>query len=206
MHVREPRVSNVIGFVDELALQAQCSGDILQQNAAYNGYHHDTTCNNVMAFSPTGKIFFAALNYPGSFHDAQVCHDLIRWCIDSLDEHALCVDQGFPRSGVMWGKFVGPLSRRQRQNLPPALRDVLQESHGIYVSLRQASEWGMRTLQGTFPRLKSRLTSNKLKRLRIIQGVVLLHNFRTKVVGLNQIATVFNPHLDTYDRIARYFN
>ena len=45
VHVREPRVSNVIGFVDGLARQAKCSDDILQQNAAYNGYHHDTTYN-----------------------------------------------------------------------------------------------------------------------------------------------------------------
>jgi len=83
--------------------------------------------------------------------------------------------------------------------------------HALYISLRQASEWGMRSLQGTFSRLKSRLTSDKLKRKNIIYGIVLLHNFRTEFVGLNQIATVFNPmyeqyiHLETYDRIARYF-
>ena len=71
----------------------------------------------------------------------------------------------------------------------------------------------MRALQRTFARLKSRLPSNNAKRLAIIQSIiVLLHNFRTEFAGLNQIATVFNPHyepyvnLESYDRIARYFN
>ena len=69
----------------------------------------------------------------------------------------------------------------------------------------------MRALQGTFCRLKSRLTSNKLKRKAIIVSIALLHNYRTEEVGLNQIATIFNPeyeqliNLENYDRIARYF-
>jgi hypothetical protein len=79
------------------------------------------------------------------------------------------------------------------------------------VSLRQSSEWGMRALQGTFVRMKSRLTSNKRKRRQILTVIILLHNFRTDVVGLNQIATVFNVEYESYlnirnyDRIAQYY-
>ena len=71
---------------------------------------------------------------------------------------------------------------------------------------------GLRSLQGSFTKLKSRVTSNKLKRKYMIGGIVLLHNFRTHYVGLNQIATVFNPlyeqylNIDNYDRIARYYD
>jgi mannitol/fructose-specific phosphotransferase system IIA component (Ntr-type) len=70
----------------------------------------------------------------------------------------------------------------------------------------------MRALQGTFTRLKSRLTSDKEVRGVIILCIILLHNYRTEFVGLNQIATVFNEHyeqlikLDNYDRIARYYD
>ena len=69
----------------------------------------------------------------------------------------------------------------------------------------------MRALQGSFARLKARLTSNKEKRFKIILAIVLLHNFRTRHVGLKQIATVFNPHhdqyvnLNGYDKIRRYY-
>jgi len=69
----------------------------------------------------------------------------------------------------------------------------------------------MRALQGPFSILKARLGSNKKKRGMILLGIVLLHNFRTNYVGLNQIATVFNPYyeqyinLENYDRIRNYF-
>ncbi len=131
--------------------------------------------------------------------------------VAELNDYILCVDQGFPRSGDLLDKFVGPMSEKRRRKLSPILRGALLELHNLYVSLRQAAEWGMRALQGTFSRLKSRLTSCKVKRRLIIIGIILLHNFRPELVGLNQIATAFNPHyaqyvnIDGYDRIARYY-
>ena len=69
----------------------------------------------------------------------------------------------------------------------------------------------MRALQSTFVRMKSRLTSNKRKRKRILTVIILLHNIRTHVFGLNQMDTVFNVAYDAhinirnYDRIAQYY-
>ena len=68
---------------------------------------------------------------------------------------------------------------------------------------------GNEGLQGSFARLKSKLTSYKSTRKLIINCIVFLHNFRTHYVGLNQISTVFNPEYERfinvvgYDRIAR---
>jgi hypothetical protein len=208
---REPKVRNIIGFVDGVSIPVQCSDEEEAQNAAYNGYHHDTMCNNVFAFAPTGKVIFACINFPGSWHDSSVCESLIEIVLEKIGVYAFCVDQGFTRNGELYGKFVGPLSKRVRKQLAPALRELLMAKHALYISLRQSSEWGMRSLQGSFSRLKSRLTSNSAKRQKLILSIVLLHNYRTDCVGLNQIATVFNPeyqqyiHLETYDRIARYF-
>lgn len=210
--VREPAVTNVIGFVDGVSIPVQCSDNEEQQNAAYNGYHHDTMCNNVLAFAPNGKVIYACINYPGSWHDSQVSASLIDVVIRKIGNYSFCVDQGFPRSGELFDKFVGPISTKRRAQLAPALRDLILQRHALYVSLRQASEWGMRALQDTFARLKSRLTSNKQKRQLIIYTILLLHNFRTEYVGLNQIALVFNQHyeqlinINGYDRISRYFN
>jgi alpha-acetolactate decarboxylase len=70
----------------------------------------------------------------------------------------------------------------------------------------------MRALQGSFSRLKTRLTSDSHRRGQILQAVMLLHNYRTHHEGLNQIANVFNPEyeeyisVDGYDRIKRYFD
>ena len=63
---REPSINNVIGFVDGVSLPIQCSEDPTEQDANYNGYHHDTRCNNVFALSSVGKFIYACMNYPGS--------------------------------------------------------------------------------------------------------------------------------------------
>jgi len=211
VHRRAPNVVDVIGFTDGLSLPIQCASDPISQATNYNGYHHDTMINNVFCFSPTGKIIFACINFPGSWHDSQVSLSLISKVVRNIGDFKICVDQGFPRSGDLLNKFVGPLSRRARSNLPEETRRAALRRHNTYVSLRQSSEWGMRALQGTFVRMKSRLTSNKRKRRQILTVIILLHNFRTDVVGLNQIATVFNVEYESYlnirnyDRIAQYY-
>ena len=207
---REPTVSDVIGFTDGLSIPVQCASDSISQAINFNGYHHDTMVNNTFTFGPNGKIIHACINYPGSWHDSSVSQSLIEMVIKFIGNFKLCIDQGFPRSGKLFNKFIGPMSSTTRRKIAPCLRKRLLVKHNKYVSLRQSSEWGMRALQGTFSRLKSRLTSNKEKRRKIILSIVLLHNFRTHYVGLNQIATVFNPlyqqyiNIDNYDRIKKY--
>ena len=69
----------------------------------------------------------------------------------------------------------------------------------------------MRGLQGTFPRCKKRLPGDDKMRRLVIEAIVLVHNFRTDLVGYNQIKTVFEPeyarveNLEGYDRIAQYY-
>jgi len=189
----------------------QCCDEVIEQNKNYNGYRHDIHLNNVLAFAPTGKIIYAALNYPGSWHDSQVAEGLVEIVIATIGAFCMCVDQGFPRSGELFEKFVGPISKKAKKQLNPLLRDLLMARSGLFTSLRQAAEWGMRALQGSFSRLKARLSSDKKKRGMIVLSIILLHNFRTEYVGLNQIATVFNPeyeqyiNLENYDRIRDYF-
>jgi hypothetical protein len=211
VQAREPLVDNIIGFVDGFSAEIQCSSNHLDQNAYYDGYLHDTFVNNVLVFSPEGKVIAAAINYPGSWHDSTVALNIIDACDAHLENYAICVDQGFPRSGRLLHKFVGPLNVHTRRNLLPELRAYMLRKHAIYVSLRQAAEWGMRALQGTFARLKSRMTSSKPNRQLLILSILYLSNFRAQHVGLNQIATVFNPeyrqliNIEGYDRIARFY-
>jgi hypothetical protein len=59
-------------------------------------------------------------------------------------------------------------------------------------------------------RCKKRLPGNAWKCKKVIQSIVLIHNFRTVLVGLNQISTVFDPeykryiNLSSYDRIKKF--
>ena len=130
---------------------------------------------------------------------------------NKIGHYKICVDQGFPWTGDADGILVGLYSRRSAANLAPTLREYLLRLSNCYVSLRQASEWGMRGLQGSFPRIKRRLPSNRLKRRRIIESIVHLHNFRMHVIECNQINKVFDPEYESViqlngnDRIRRYY-
>ena len=205
---RDRHIPDVIGFLDGCQFRIQCS---VEDNPTYYSYHGDTTINNIFLFSPKGTIIYARVNFPGSWHDATLARQLMEIAQTKLYEFKIVVDQGFKRSGVMLNKFVGPLSKRARANLDPQnRRDILRLSNR-YVSLRQAAEWGMRSLQGTFTRLKTRLTSDHSKRRKLLTSILYLHNFRTNVMDVGQIATVFGEEyercvsIDGYDRLKNYF-
>jgi hypothetical protein len=208
---REPEVDDVIGFMDGLSLVSECTSEVFEQNAMYNGYHSETMVNNIIAYGPDGKVFLAAINFPGSWHDGSITANILPYIRERIGNYKMCIDQGFPRSGDASFILVGPISRRQARRLAANLRQYLLTISNVYVSLRQASEWGMRGLQGTFPRFKKRLPGNAFKRSLVIKSIVFIHNFRTEIVGLNQIRTVFDPEyeryisLHGYDRIRRYY-
>jgi len=189
--IREPLVDNVIGFIDGLRLPVECSSDEIAQSVDYSGYNHDTMCNNVFVFSSSGKIVLASINCPGSWHDSSTACDLLAFLRDNLNGYKICADKRFPLSKHFEDKLVGPLTTKQISNLQrlsTSERNAKERLHNAYTSLRQSAEWGMRALQGTFCRLKTRLCSNKNKRKLVIRSIILLHNFRTHYIGLNQIA------------------
>ena len=96
------------------------------------------------------------MNAPGSWPDSTVCLPLV----------ATVLDRG-PRIPSLWW-FDGPYSAKSKKKLARVTKRLLLERANVYVSLRQASEWQIRTLQGSFSRLKARRTSDKFKRQEII--------------------------------------
>jgi hypothetical protein len=107
--------------------------------------------------------------------------------------------------------LAGPITKRAASRLHRDFREYLLQISNVYKSLRQASEWGMRGLQGAFPRWKKRLPSDHFQRRLVIEAIVLIHNYCTELVGFNQISTVFDSkyvhiqNLEVYDRIAQYY-
>ena len=74
---------------------------------------------------------------------------------------------------------------------------------------RQAAEWGMRTLQGAYARLKSCMTADKVKRARILRVCFALHNFQVRRCGITQIGQAFSVDwedgvLGAKDRVALF--
>jgi hypothetical protein len=175
--LREPTISNVIGFMDGLGLATEMTDERIQQNAYYCGYDCDTMVNNVLVFGPDGKVFFCAINYPGSWLDGTLTTYLFLHIKERIGDYKIWFNQGFPRSGDTTGILVGPIPERSACRLHPLVRDNLIRLSNVYTALRQVSEWGMHILQGTFPRCKKRLLSDKDKHRHVLECIVLVHNF-----------------------------
>ncbi len=84
IEAREPLVNDVIGFMDGVSFASQCSDERIIQNAMYSGYVCDTTINNIFAYGPDGKVFFCALNFPGSWSDGAVIARFIPYIKEQL--------------------------------------------------------------------------------------------------------------------------
>ncbi len=72
VRMREPMVDDIIGFMDGVSFLAECTNDCVEQNPMYCGYNCDTMVNNVFAYGPDGKIFFASISFPGSWADGSL--------------------------------------------------------------------------------------------------------------------------------------
>ena len=63
-------------------------------------------------------------------------------------------------------------------------------------SARQTAEWGMLTMQASFPRVKDRFVYKERGERRIVLKMfVMFYNMRARMVGINQIQNTYMRHL-----------
>ncbi len=86
------------------------------------------------------------------------------------------MDQGFPQGGEAAGILFGPVQQQFARRLHRDVQDWIIALSNVYTSLCQASEWGMRGLQGTFPRCKKRLPSDSFRRMQVIEAIVYMND------------------------------
>ena len=69
--------------------------------------------------------------------------------------------------------------------------------YGAITRQRQAVEWGMRSIQSSFQRVKIPMPSDQHHRRKILEVMFRLHNFRVSETGVNQIRRVFfEPYIE----------
>jgi DDE superfamily endonuclease len=191
-----PALTNCWGAMDGLKIRLQKSGNAQVQNLFYNGWTHDHYISNLFLFSPDGKIRACYTNAPGTMHDST----LAKWggLYDKIDElyrtrqAKVVVDSAFAsdKRDSVYKSYQCNMDNNGnvRQN------SIIQRQA---TSVRQLSEWGMRGLQASFPRLKDRMPyEEKGARRLTMRLIVYLYNYRAAVVGMNQIQSVFMPWLE----------
>jgi hypothetical protein len=177
IQARELLADDVIDFMDGVSFQTECTSKCVQQNVLYCGYNCDTMVNNVFAFGPNGKVFFAAVNFPKSWAGGSLTAQFLHQMKRRIGRFKICVDQGFPKGGDASGTFVGPVLKRQARRLHHDISNYLLWISNVHTLLCQASEFGKRGMQGTFPKCKKRLPSDDEMHHLVIDAIVLVHNF-----------------------------
>ena len=83
----------------------------------------------------------------------------------------------------------------------------LKKRNKQLVSARQAAEWGMRAIQGSFSRLKLPMPALDHEfRAEVIKLAVRLHQLRCQSVGINQTARVYQEVEDDFSLLSQSFH
>jgi hypothetical protein len=189
-----PVLTDVWAACDGLKLKIQASGNYLKQNHYYNGWTHGHYVNSVLLFAPDGRIRGCTLNCPGSWHDSTMADYGVYEKMERIYlEHGakVVVDSAF---GVGNREFL----------IKSAQQDPIGGPAGVAVnraatSVRQLSEWGMRTIQAQFPRLNDALDYEENgERKVVLQLMVLLYNYQCVEIGINQILNSFMAGEDSF--------
>ncbi|KZT57258.1 hypothetical protein CALCODRAFT_434501 [Calocera cornea HHB12733] len=187
---RHPLLQGAFGSVDGLNLPTATSSDERWQNAQYNGWLHGHFTSNVLVFSTRGELLHAAINAPGSWHDSRVSSGIYAQLEENTpDPYFLAADTAFPHNrSTLRSKIKTPVKSGTRTT-----REQVQFLDQL-VSFRQSAEWGMRAIQGSFGRLRLPLDANDGRARRtLLETVFRLHQIRVRLVGINQLRSVYEP-------------
>ncbi|KAI0344497.1 hypothetical protein BDW22DRAFT_1391232 [Trametopsis cervina] len=196
VQARHHLLTGAFGSIDGVNLPVHVSDDPQIENATYNGWLHAHFISCVIVFGSDGLIKQAVLNAPGSWHDSRVARPIYAKLRDHTpDGFYLVADTAFPRGT---DQINGRIRAALKQGAP--LPDDMQERANVLyfdrqlLSYRQTAEWGMRTLQGSFGRLRLPLNAeDKHGRSELLEVCMRLSNVRTLRVGINQIRNVYMP-------------
>jgi hypothetical protein len=192
--------------VDGLKIPIQKSGDEATQNAYYNGWLHSHFVGWNFVFAPSGVIVACTLNAPGSWHDSYIAengglYDKLK-AVHETTGGITVVDTAFSKKRCPFLIKSG----KMKVGESPAQQTIHQQA----TSLRKSAEWGMRSIQGSFPRLKNKMlfSQEMADQKAFLHMISMLLNFWTRNGGLNQLTSTYHPsfHLVGDDVLEMFSN
>ena len=196
---RHPALQDVWCTMDGLKLYLQPSSDCTTQNNFYNGWTHDHYVGAVIVFCPDGTIPICCYNVPGSVHDSMIAEmGNVYNKLEKVFQRTggkCTVDSAFSKRNYPFLIKSGPSNLGLGETRQEFRENARLQAEAT--SMRQAAEWGMRSLQASFPRLKERFIYEEHgERKVIMKSMLLLYNLRARKVGINQIRNTYLPALD----------
>ena len=177
-----PFCPDVWGAADGLKLLIEPPESYDRQLRYYNGWKASHFINCAFTFSVDGKIRVAVLNAPGNFHDSNIAdyglYEKLEF-IYNRDGGQVVVDSAYK---VGDAPFLIKSS-----NIDPFNEDEILINRDA-TSIRQLSEWEMRIIQSSFPRLREPLRYEEDgDRFIILRLMTNLYNYQTEMMGSNMI-------------------
>jgi len=198
---KHPNLDGVWCTMDGLKLYIQAPPEDEKQSMFYNGWKCDHYVVNVFVFAPDGTIPCCTINVPGSQHDSTVAdwggiYNKLEDVYLATGNGKCSVDSAFAAAGnghsVPRDDFLIKSGVKEFPRGTEAEVRLLMQIEKESTALRQASEWGIRAFQSSFPRTKDRFKYEELgERKRMIHLFVLLFNLRARLVGINQIRNTY---------------
>ena len=180
------RRHRVWGAADGLKLRLQQSSDWAIQNRFYNGWTGSTYVNSLFVFALDGRIQICTLNAPGTSYDSAMAAYGVYSKMEALYNQykvKVVVDSAFRLADADY-------MIRSSQEDPTSIEGLVLNRAAI--SVRQLSEWGMRMIQGQFPRMKDSIVFEEAGERKVILNLmVLLYSFQTSAIGMNEILNSF---------------
>ncbi|KAI7933714.1 hypothetical protein MJO28_017506 [Puccinia striiformis f. sp. tritici] len=193
-----------------LNLPVMVADDKETQNADYNGWTCSHYCSNLLTFAPDGIIIHVILNAPGSWHNSNIASHLYHQLLHNTPEgYRVISDTAFPQvTKRLDYRIVAPSKCGDQLPTNPVDFAQLKLFNNKLVSARQAAEWGMQSIQGSFSRLKLPLpAADHEYREEVIELAVRLHQVKCQSVGINQTQTVYQSTVESENHIlARTFH
>jgi hypothetical protein len=143
-----------------------------------------------------GTVIACVINAPGSWHDAHVARPIFEQLRTQAPKgYYLVADSAFPRGAfLVKDKIKAPL---KGGSVVPGDHQELTELLAFnrqLLSYRQTAEWGMRTIQGSFGRLRVPLPINdENAHKELLETCLRLVCLRACRVGISQIRNVYMP-------------
>jgi hypothetical protein len=137
-----------------------------------------------------GTVIACVINAPGSWHDAHVARPIFEQLRTQAPKgYYLVADSAFLcGASLVKDKIKAPL---KGGSVVPGDHQELTE---LLAFNRQTAEWGMRTIQGSFSRLRVPLLINdENARKELLETCLRLVCLRACRVGISQIRNVYMP-------------
>lgn len=195
---RHPLLDGCWCTMDGLKLKIQQPADRVKENNLYNGWKHDHYVGAVVVFCPDGTIPIVCYNVPGCVHDSLIAewgsiYDKLGRVYDTCGG-TCTVDSAFSARRNQYLIKSGQ-QRLVGETRAELIRHIRLNAEAT--SMRQSAEWGMRTLQASFPRIRDRfIYEERGERRLVMEMCFLLYNLRARRVGINQIRSVYMSALN----------